>query len=214
MKGLLEKDRRCCFEQWPMFVIGALLLAYAFFAKSPTLVAAESCIVAFVVPLTMLLVDDRNGYSFLMTMPIDAKTYVVEKDLFALITLAVCWLVSRLVLVLSAVCLGTNTFDFGALLSSGYICFLATIILTSLFIALHVRLGSNCLLFAVPLSFMLVTLLFTGMVLLGNGKVFDYYEKLTEVPAVIVAPISIAVTVLLTALFILLGIRAMRKREF
>ena len=89
MKGLLEKDRRFCLGQGPTVIVAVVLLAYAFAIGEPILISVECAVIACVYSLTLVLSDYRNGFSFLMTMPVDAKTYVVEKNVFTWIALAV-----------------------------------------------------------------------------------------------------------------------------
>ena len=217
MKGLLEKDRRFCIEQGPVIIIAIILLGHSFVIGDPILISAECCVIACIYMLMLLLTDDRNGFSFLMTMPVDAKTYVLEKNLFTWIFLAVLWLVSRILLALSAIIFQRGEYDFVEILTSGYPCFLIAAIITAVFIALMLKYGPNSLILAFSFIILFTTaLLFIAVLNGGFGlqTMFRVFDKLAEASPAVIAAISVPATALLTALFIMLGIRVMKNKEF
>ena len=221
MKGLLEKDRRCCIQQGPTISIAIVLLVYTFIIGEPFMLSVQCCIIASIFTLASVLVDDRNGFSFLMTMPVDAKTYILEKNLFTWILLALFWLVSRVLLAISAFVFSEGAYSFGEMLSSGYGCFLAAAVATSLFLTLMLKCGPNSLILAVTLIIMLPSVFLLVVILsggLGMQSAFHQLDKLIdrmkEVSPAVIAAVSVLVTVALTAVFVRLGIRVMNNKEF
>ena len=221
MKGLLEKDRRCCIQQGPTIIIVIVLLVYTFIIGEPFMLSVQCCIIASIFTLASVLVDDRNGFSFLMTMPVDAKTYILEKNLFTWILLALFWLVSRVLLAISAFVFSEGAYSFGEMLSSGYGCFLAAAVATSLFLTLMLKWGPNSLILAVTLIIMLSSVFLLVVILsggLGMQSAFHQLDKLIdrmkEVSPAVIAAVSVLVTVALTAVFVRLGIRVMNNKEF
>lgn len=221
MKGLLEKDRRCCIQQGPTIIIAIVLLVYTFIIGEPFMLSVQCCIIASIFTLASVLVDDRNGFSFLMTMPVDAKTYILEKNLFTWILLALFWLVSRVLLAISAFVFSEGAYSFGEMLSSGYGCFLAAAVATSLFLTLMLKWGPNSLILAVTLILMLSSVFLLVIILsggLGMQSAFHQLDKLIdrmkEVSPAVIAAVSVLVTVALTAVFVRLGIRVMNNKEF
>ena len=221
MKGLLEKDRRCCIQQGPTIIIVIVLLVYTFIIGEPFMLSVQCCIIASIFTLASVLVDDRNGFSFLMTMPVDAKTYILEKNLFTWILLTLFWLVSRVLLAISAFVFSEGAYSFGEMLSSGYGCFLAAAVATSLFLTLMLKCGPNSLILAVTLIIMLPSVFLLVVILsggLGMQSAFHQLDKLidrmNEVSPAVIAAVSVLVTVALTAVFVRLGIRVMNNKEF
>lgn len=217
MKGLLEKDRRFCLGQGPTVIVAVVLLAYAFVIGEPILISVECAVIACVYSLTLVLSDDRNGFLFLMTMPVDAKTYVVEKNVFTWIALAVLWLISRVLLILSAIITADGAYRFTEILSFGYICFLVAAVATSVFLPLMLKFGPNSLILVLSMIVLCTTAFLFFVIMnggLGFGKVLDLFEKLSDSSPVVLAAVSFPATVVLTAIFIRLGILVMKNREF
>ena len=217
MKGLLEKDRLYFITQGPLFVVGVMLLIYAFILADPLLISRECCIIAAVFTFALVGVDNRDGFAFLMTMPVDAKTYVLEKNLFSWLSLALFWLVSRILMMASAMTFSRETYTFAELISSDYLCFLIAGVLVSLFIFLMLKFKTANLLIVVSvivmstMLFLLVSITsgFTGIV-----RLIIVYDKLKNLPPVLTAVVSVPATVVLCAVFIKLGIMVMKKKEF
>ena len=217
MKGLLEKDRLLLFKQGSLIVVAVILLVYSFIIEDPTMISIQCCIITAVVVLTLVAIDNRDGFSFLMTMPVDAKTYVLEKNLLTWLTLGLFWLISRGLLLLSAWISSREPYGFIGLISSGYLAFLIVGTLVSLFIFLMLKFRTVNLLIVTSCIILFFSLLIIATLTSGTAvlsSLFDLIEKLQRVSPAVIASVSAALTVVLTAIFVLLGIRTMKKKEF
>ena len=92
MNGLLEKDILILIKQKKLFIIylaSALMLS---FAMDSTFVVTYFTMIGSLLVLTTISYDTfDNGMPFLMSLPVDGKTYAKEKFLFSLIGLFVSW---------------------------------------------------------------------------------------------------------------------------
>lgn len=90
MKGLLIKDFRILKSQLYMLLIalGCTLIFIA--GDDKTFGAAYACVMGGILSIMTLSYDEyNNGYSFLFTLPVTRKKYVIEKYVFALILLVI-----------------------------------------------------------------------------------------------------------------------------
>ena len=92
MRGLIEKDIRLTLirkQTLVMFVAMALIMG---FSMDGSFVVGYLTMFAMIVAIGTISYDEiDNGYSFLMTLPFDRKTYVKEKYLFTLILIILAW---------------------------------------------------------------------------------------------------------------------------
>ena len=86
MRGLLEKDFRLIAQR------KQTLLMYAAIALMMAMTMDSTYIIGYTVSLCVLLAvgtvsydEFDNGFLFLMTLPVDRKTYVDEKYLFCIL---------------------------------------------------------------------------------------------------------------------------------
>lgn len=217
MKGLLEKDRLLLFKQGSLIVVAVMLLGYTLFFEDPAMVSVQCSVITAVAVLTSVAVDNRDGFAFLMTMPVDAKTYVLEKNLLAWLTLGLFWLISRGLLLVSAWISSREPYGFLGLISSGYLAFLIAGTLASLFIFLMLKFRTVNLLIVTSCIILFFSLLIIVTLTSGSAiltPLFDLIEKLQRVSPAVIASVSAALTVVLTAIFVLLGIRTMKNKDF
>ena len=96
MRGLIEKDLRLTIHRKQtvlVFVIVALFLAIS---GSGTFAVTYFTMLAGIVATGTLSYDEfDNGLEFLMTLPVDRKTYIREKYIFSLAASTIAWCISN-----------------------------------------------------------------------------------------------------------------------
>lgn len=119
MKGLLIKDFKLIMSQKKFFFM-ALVFA-AIFANTSSDVTYAATYILILLPmlvLTTISYDDFNGgMAFLLTLPVNRKSYVREKYVLTIIDLAVSCLIALFVCILFSVIKG-DSIDFMDLLLS------------------------------------------------------------------------------------------------
>lgn len=216
MKGMLEKERQFCLREKGVLVIVAMLFVWGFLQRIPVIISVQCCSVALIYIIVLIIDDEQAGFSFLMTMPVDAKTYVWGVNVFAWIVLALMWVTSRGLLVLYKIIFGSGPSGIAAILSSGYVYFFVAAILVSMFVPLMLKFGSKSLLVACSFSMLIMIGIVTAVVMSGSiaTSVFDFILTLIDLPAGITAPICGIITVILVSIFIELGVKVMKNKEF
>lgn len=93
MRGLLVKDFRLLLQQ-KMVIIVLLVVAITLNMNgNGSFALGYLCFVGIFLVLNTLSYDEfDNGYAFLFTLPIDRKTYAVEKYVFGILMSLICWL--------------------------------------------------------------------------------------------------------------------------
>lgn len=84
MWGLFEKDLRMIMQRKKVFIIFVLLAVFIGYSQvSPEFVLGYIPMLTIIVIVGTISYDEYdNGYRFLMTLPIDAKMYVLENTYF------------------------------------------------------------------------------------------------------------------------------------
>lgn len=86
MKGLLVKDLRITFRRKQQLLILLAICIMIAFSTEGSFVISYSAILIGMLGLTPLVADERNnGFPFLFSLPVDAKTYVNERYLFCIL---------------------------------------------------------------------------------------------------------------------------------
>ena len=94
MLGLLEKDFRLTLTRKQTMLIFFLLALIMGFSMDSSFLIGYLTMLATIIAVGTLSYDEfDNGLTFLMTLPFDRKTYVIEKYLFSLIMAAAAWLI-------------------------------------------------------------------------------------------------------------------------
>ena len=86
MKGLLVKDLRIVFRRKQQLLILLAICIMIAFSTEGSFVIGYTAILIGMLGLTPLVADERNnGFPFLFSLPVDAKTYVNERYLFCIL---------------------------------------------------------------------------------------------------------------------------------
>jgi len=86
MKGLLIKDLRITFQRKQQLLILLAICIIIAFSTEGSFVIGYTAILIGMLGMTPLVADERNnGFPFLFSLPVDAKTYVNERYLFCIL---------------------------------------------------------------------------------------------------------------------------------
>ncbi len=94
MRGLLEKDFRLTLTRKQTILIFFVMALVMSFSMDGSFTIGYLTMLSSIVAIGTLSYDEYdNGYAFLMTLPFDRKTYVLEKYLFSFLMTAGAWCV-------------------------------------------------------------------------------------------------------------------------
>lgn len=216
MKGLLIKDMRILMRQKMTFLIIVLLgIFMAMNGGDASFSLGYMMVVSAMLVVTTISYDYfENGMSFMFTLPISRKSYVLEKYALALLVELVMAGFSVLIQVVS-IFLG-NPADWMVLLITGIGCFVAAMFLLAIYIPIYIKCGPEKSRIAI---FIIIGILAVGVYLITKVEAFlRILEKLVEVLSnmstvqLTVVGVSLFLLSMLASIGISIGI--MEKKEF
>ncbi len=143
MRGLIEKDLRLTVIRKQTLLVFLVMSLVMGFSVNGTFIITYLTMFAMIVSTGTLSYDEfDNGYTFLMTLPFDRKTYVREKYLFSLITGVVAWCFGAVVYSVSKVALHGGTFSTKELIMAAVI-IPVMYMATGLMIPLQLKFGAE-----------------------------------------------------------------------
>lgn len=99
MKGLLTKDIILLLQRKQSLLLFALISLVMGFSMEGSFIVGYMCLLgAFLAVGTISYDDADNGLLFQMTLPVSRKTYVLSKYVLSGLVLAVCWILSNLLM--------------------------------------------------------------------------------------------------------------------
>lgn len=222
MNGLLEKDILILIKQKKLFIIylaSALMLS---FAMDSTFVVTYFTMIGSLLVLTTISYDTfDNGMPFLMSLPVDGKTYAKEKFLFSLIGLFVSWVAGVAAQFISML-LQHKAIDALDLLSMDIAFVPIFLIIISVMIPINLKYGAE----KGRIVLIVICGLVVGIAFLGK-KIFSdlikdtskieleyWLAKISSIPksAIIISGFGIAFVIFFLAMKISSGI--MNKKEY
>lgn len=217
MTGLIVKDI-CLLKQRKTTLI--LFLGISFFLSlsmdASFLVTYVSMVGVIMAASTISLDEYDNGYSFLMTLPIDAKTYVLEKYAFCSIALVLSWALALVLQVLSnTVQHVPNAMKEMVVLDLIYIPIFLLIL--CFYIPVLIKFGAEKGRTTVLILMGIVFVAFTFGLKLLSGMNVDFSNAflwLRDIPAPVLIASATVLLLLVIALSLMISIRAMQKKEF
>ncbi len=95
MAGLIEKDMRLLLRRKNTFVLFLALAVALGLTQKGTFILGYLPFLGMILTISTITYDEiDNGYRFLMTLPVDAKTYVKEKYLFCISGTFISWILA------------------------------------------------------------------------------------------------------------------------
>ncbi|MCR5373094.1 MAG: ABC-2 transporter permease [Solobacterium sp.] len=214
MKGLLIKDALLILRNKRS--ITTLLLVCVIFGFSmgenvPFVLCYTATVFGIMALGTVSYDEFDNGYPFLMSLPVERKTYAVEKYVLSLGSELAGLLIGLLLCILSAAVRGFSIEPMETALFA-LVSFPILIIIMSLLIFIQLKYG--------PERSRLVMFLFYGIILAGMAIVsrfkdrFDFTGMIENISPAAAAIGLLVVTVLVVVLMCRLSIRAVEKKEY
>ncbi len=216
MKGLLIKDMRILLRQKMTIIIIVLLGVFmslnggnAGFSLSYMMVVSASLVYA-----TISYDYFDRGMSFLFTLPVSKKSYVLEKYLLTVLV-ELCVAAFVVLIEVGNILLG-NPADWMTLLVTGVSCFAVAMILIALYIPVYIKFGPEKSRIAVLILFgsvAAVTFLAAKVKPVQN-VLLALVEALSKLSAAQITAIGGAVFAAIMAASIGIAIKIMEKKEF
>ncbi len=216
MLGLFEKDLRLTLarkQSLLTFLVVALIMGIT---MEGTFTVGYLTMLAAIVAVGTISYDEfDNGFAFLMTLPVDRKTYVQEKYLFSLILAAVAWCFGVVLYCIQSVIRHNGlvlTEELPMLLALIPVLYLST----SIIIPLQLRYGSEKSRTVLFIIFGIIAVLVFGIgKMFGGSNIPAELAKMLEgMPPFAVVVVLTVVSVLIAGVSCLLSIRIMEKKEF
>ncbi len=218
MKGLLVKDIRflmgqktsllTCFGLGVYFLLTGADISYAM---------VFSIMMASLLSTSSISYDSfENGMSYLMTLPIQRKTYVVSKYIVSLLVALVC---SAVISVAIVIChaMGMEGIELSQLGGTLVIALLMTVVLTAIMVPIYIIFGGEKARFAMMAIFgVVVALGFLISKILGDmeAKMDALILKLTAMSDLQLGLIGTGVVVGIIAISLLITIKFLERKEF
>ena len=223
MRGLLVKDWKICKRVLPPMLV--LYLAFdavaGIIGTDMILIRNYSPVMAAVIAASVVGDEIRSGYAFSMTLPFDAKTFVLEKNLFFLLAQAATWALSKVVMAVILVVSGRPAPEPGEFLFSGLWMILLVMVFLGWLFAASLRFDAErfrMVLLGVVFGITILSLAAFVAVFGHNGavaKIFDLIYKIgKKVSPTVLMLGGIGIALVLWGLSVVAAVHAMKNRDF
>lgn len=216
MKGLLIKDMRILMRQKMTLLIIMLLGVFmSMNGGNASFSLGYMMVVSATLVVTTISYDYfEKGMSFMFTLPVTKKGYVLEKYLLALLVELVMAGFAVLIQVVG-ILLG-NPADWMEFLVTGVSCFVAAMVLIAVYIPVYIKFGpekSRVAIFIVIGIIAAVTFLAAKVKPVQDALV-ALAERLETMTAGQITAIGVAIFALVMLVSVVISIRIMEKKEF
>lgn len=107
MLGLIEKDMRLLLQRKSTLFIILGISVFMSFSMDPSFIVGYLVVLGVLFASGTISYDEYdNGYAFLMTLPIEKKTYVAEKYVFCMLSGFVLWIFASILYFVSSLVRG------------------------------------------------------------------------------------------------------------
>ena len=217
MSGLLEKDLRLTLNKKQTLLIFAILAVFMGMSMDGAFLIGYLTMLAAILAVGTISYDEYdNGFAFLMTLPVDRRTYVREKYLFGLLMAAAAWCIGLTLYVIISFFRHIPTELPGVL--PMLLALLPVMYLSvSLMIPLQLKYGAEKSRIAMAAVFGVI-----AIVAVVGGKLLDgpdnplarLADTLNRMPPFFVLLVIVIVCALAALVSCLCSIRIMEKKEF
>lgn len=220
MRGLLVKDFRLMLQRKRFFLfllIIALFMSFSMQENMSMIVGYLTLLSVLFCVSTMSYDEYDNCYAFLLSLPVERKTYVREKYIYGLINGFGAWIISVLICTVSRIAQLQSLPTFSQITETLSFLLIGQLLL-DLIIPLQLKYGmerGRMAMIAVIGSLSLLAL-FVVKIMAARGIPLDIYldKAMTDANAGLLIAAAIAVLILLTTISILISQRIMEKKEF
>lgn len=218
MKGLLVKDIRFLMGQKASLLVCLGLGVYFLFTGADISYAMVfSIMMASLLSTSSISYDSfENGMSYLMTLPIQRKTYVVSKYIVSLLVALVC---SAVISVAIVIChaMGMEGIELSQLGGTLVIALLMTVVLTAIMVPIYIIFGGEKARFAMMAIFgVVVALGFLISRIFGDmeAKMDALILRLGAMSDMQLILIGAGVIIVIIAASLLITIKFLERKEF
>lgn len=216
MKGLLIKDIRILLRQKMTLLIIVLLgIFMSMNGGNSSFALGYIMVVSATLVVTTISYDYfEKGMSFILTLPVSRKTYVLEKYLLAVLVELVAAGLSVLIQ-LAGTLFGAPA-DWNVFLATGVGCLVAAMIIVSVYIPVYMKCGPEKSRVAI---FIVIGLIAAVSYLVAKVKPIQdagmaLIEALSKMTAAQLIAIGVGIFMLIIAASVGISIRIMKKKEF
>ncbi len=221
MRGIFEKDYRY-YRKAILMIFGLAVLFPVIWILIPGVTVSHQvnyiAWMGAIASMNAITDDEKNGYAFLMTLPIDARSYVLSKFLFVIAVEVQFWILSRAVLVADAI-VEKNAPEVADLLTAGYGFYIGAVVFLMVTLAFVLKFGTKALVYLMVaimvLSMFLMLIVVTVMLVPLSEAGWDWFDllmKIAQTPHIGLYATAAAVAVIALCMF--LSIRILKNREF
>ena len=221
MKGLLIKDYLTIAKQKKLAVLYVFVAIMLSFSMDSSFIVSYFSLIGSLLVLTTLTYDSfDNGYPFLMSLPVTAKTYVYAKYLFSFLGLLGFWGFS-VILQFASLILRKESFEVLDVLSMDVTFFPMVLFIVGLMLPISLKFGAEKARIILIVIFGLVFVVgIMGKKLLETA-VKDYHidfetiiKKLDAMPQQVVTLSLAGLGILAFVISMMISVGIMKKKEF
>ena len=214
MAGLLEKDIRLIWGIRQSLLLFFALAVVLGFSQDGTFILGYFPFVIIILIINTIAYDELdNGFQFLMTLPINAKTYVREKYIFSFAGGIVSWLISATLYFAAKIVHGTQLDVISEL--PVIVTFLPIIILMAAFmIPMQIKFGvekSRAVVAGICGAIGACILIFAKFAGQNGKNIFAFLDHMN---GWVIVGIGIVLTAVITAISYIISVKIMKKKEF
>ena len=213
MAGLLVKDMRLILRNKPYVVLFIILTVMLGFSQEGTFILGYFPYAMMILIINTIGYDEMdNGYQFLMTLPINAKTYVREKYILSLAGAVFSWLIAAILYFASRALHGTSIeIQSEVPLIAAFLLVIA--LMGDLMIPLELKFGiENSRAVVAGLCGVLGVVIFTFAKFTGDNGIVAAFSY--SMSGGMFACLAVCLMVFLTVLSYVISVRVMEKKEF
>jgi len=222
MSGLLEKDVLILVKQKKLFIIylaSALMLS---FAMDSSFVVTYFTMIGSLLVLSTISYDSfDNGLPFLMSLPVNARTYAREKFAFSLIGLVFSWAAGVAAQFISMF-LQQKSFDALDVLGMDLAFIPVFLVIVSIMLPINLKYGADkgriimIILIAIGMAIgLLGKKVLTSLLQDGSKIELEYLiAKLAAIPQNVIVLVGFGVSILIFVIAMMISIGIMDKKEF
>lgn len=221
MSGLFEKDFRLLKQRKSTLIIFIVLAFVMSFSMDSSFLISYFSMMGFFIAISTISYDEfENGFSFLMTLPITPRLYVIEKYLFGAVSM-ITFAASAMIIQFFSNTIRQVPYVLTDMLLGALLYLPIFLLIMGFYIPVHLKFGaekSRLVLFVLCGVIFVIgafgTKLIKSLSPQTRQSLMDFLIKLQEIPLGIIIAFMAVIFALLLALSIYISIRIMQKKEF